>query len=162
MRVFIPLLMVLILAAPASAQEAYKQEAYKQVWVTQSDSGEVLRGRMLRLSGETLALLTPDNRRVEVPLDHVLRIDIHGDSLKNGATIGAVVMGVLGGIGCLAVERANQCVTGIVLNTALGGVIGAGIDAANGGRTTIYTKPAAATPAVMPGPRAPVQFRVRF
>jgi hypothetical protein len=157
MRVFVPLLMVLILAAPASAQEAYKQ-----VWVTQSDSGEVLRGRMLRLSGETLALLTPDNHRVEVPLDHVLRIDIHGDSLKNGATIGAVVMGVLGGIGCLAVERANQCVTGIVLHTALGGVIGAGIDAANGGRTTIYTKPAAAAQAVAPGARAAVQFRVRF
>ena len=109
MRVFIPLLMVLILAA----RRPPPREAYKQVWVTQSDSGEVLRGRMLRLSGETLALLTPDNRRVEVPLDHVLRIEVHGDSLKNGATIGAIVMGGLTGIGCAAVQRASQCATAL-------------------------------------------------
>jgi len=157
MRVFIPFLIALLmLAAPVSGQETYKQ-----VWVTQADSGDVVQGRMLRLSGETMAILTPDNRRVDLPLDRVLRIEIHGDSLKNGATIGAVVMGALGGIGCLAAERAHQCVTGIVLNTALGGVIGAGIDAANGGRTTIYSKPAAAGPESA-GPRASVQFKLRF
>jgi hypothetical protein len=156
MRVFIPLVLALILAVPASAQETFKQ-----VWVTQSDSGDVVQGRMLKLSGDTLALLTPDNRRVELPLDRVLRIEVHGDSVKNGAAIGATIMGVLGAIGCVAVERASQCVTGVVLNTALGGLIGAGIDAANGGRTTIYSKPAAASP-VAPGPRAGVQFRLRF
>jgi hypothetical protein len=157
MRVFIPLLMVLTLAASASAQEAYKQ-----VWVTQADSGEVIRGRMLRLSGEALALLTPDNRRVEVPLDHVLRIEVPGDSLKNGATIGAVIMGGLTTISCaLQLGRASQCATALVFNTALGGLIGAGIDASNGGRTTIYSKPAASAVAP-PGPQARVQFRVRF
>ena len=157
MRVFAALLLLLALAAPASAQQEYKQ-----VWVTQSDSGDVLRGRILTLSGETLALLTPDNRRVEVPLDHVLRIEVRGDSLKNGATIGAVIMGGLTTIGCaLQPGRASQCATALFFNTALGGLIGAGIDAANGGRTTIYSKPtaAAAEPA---GPRASVQFRVRF
>ena len=146
-----------MLAAPASAQETYKQ-----VWVTQADSGDVVQGRMLRLSGETLAILTPDNRRVDLPLDRVLRIEIHGDSLKNGATIGAVILGGLTTISCaLQSGSAGQCATAVVLNTALGGVIGAGIDAANGGRTTIYSKPAAPT-AAAPGPRAGVQFRLRF
>ena len=158
MRVFVPLLMSLILAAPAAAQEAYKQ-----VWVTQADSGDLIQGKILRLSGDTLALLTPDNRRVDLPLDRVLRIQIHGDSLKNGATIGAVVMGGLSVIGCaLALGTASQCVTGVALNAALGGLMGAGIDAWSGGRTTIYSKPAAAASGAPPGPRAGVQFRIRF
>jgi hypothetical protein len=158
MRVIVPLLISLTLAVPAAAQEAYKQ-----VWVTQSDSGEVMRGRILRLSGDTLALLTPDNRRVDLPLDRVLRIQIQGVSLKNGATIGAAVMGGLSVIGCaLALGTASQCVTGVVLNGAMGGLIGAGIDAWNGGRTTIYSKPAATASAVAPGPRTGVQFRIRF
>jgi len=159
MRVFMPLLVALVLAAPAAAQESYKQ-----VWVTQADSGELIQGRMLKLSGDTLALLTPDNRRVELPLERVLRIDVHGDSLKNGATIGATVMGGLAVIGCAVGygREAGQCLTGIALNAGLGGLIGAGIDAWNGGRTTIYSKPPAAAQAVVPGPRAGVQFRVRF
>jgi hypothetical protein len=157
MRVFIPLLVAVTLAAPAAAQETYRQ-----VWVTQSDSGDLIEGRMLVLSGDTLALLTPDNRRVDLPLDRVLRIEIHGDALKNGATIGAVVMGALASIGCVVGEgRGSGCVTGVALDAALGGVIGAGIDAANGGRTTIYSKPAIAASAP-PGPRAGVQFRIRF
>jgi hypothetical protein len=158
MPVLAALLMSLILAAPAAAQEAYKQ-----VWVTQADSGDVIRGRMLRLSDDTLAILTPDNRRVDLPLDRVLRIEVHGDSLKNGATIGAVILGGLTTISCaLQSGSAGQCATAVVLNSAIGGVLGAGIDAWNGGRTTIYSKPAAAAQAVVPGPRAVVQFRVRF
>ena len=157
MRVFIALLVVLTLAASASAQEAYKQ-----VWVTQADSGDLIQGRMLKLSGDTLALLTPDNRRVDLPLERVLRIEIHGDSLKNGATIGAAVMGGLAGIGCaLALGHAGQCITAVAFYTGFGGLIGAGIDGLNGGRTTIYSKPAAASPAA-PGPRARVQFKLRF
>src|SRR4026207_1096042 len=147
MRVFVPLLMSLMLAAPAAAQEAYKQ-----VWVTQADSGDLIQGRMLRLSDGTLGLppsdhprldppplRTSDTRRIALPLDRVLRIEVHGDSLKNGATIGATVMGGLAVLTCaLGYGReAGQCIAGIALNAGLGGLIGAGIDAWNGGRTTI-------------------------
>lgn len=157
MRVLICLVMMLVLAGPAAAEDAYKQ-----VWVTQADSGDLIRGRMLRLSGDTLALLTSDNRRVELPLDRVLRIEVHGDSLKNGATIGAVIMGALTTLGCAVQSgRAGQCATAVVLNSALGGAIGAGIDAANGGRTTIYSKPAP-SPEAPPGLRAGVQFKLKF
>ena len=74
--------------------------------------------------------------------------------MKNGATIGASVMGGLAALGCaLGYGRTSQCVTGLVFNSAVGGLIGAGIDAWNGGRTTIYSKPApAAQAAAVPGP----------
>src|SRR5688572_26436911 len=95
MRICLTLLAAVFLAAPASAQETFKQ-----VWVTQSDSGDVVRGRMVELSRESLVLLTADNRRVEMPIDRVLRIEARGDSLKNGAAIGAGVMVGLTLLGC--------------------------------------------------------------
>ncbi len=155
MKFLMPLLTALILAAPASAQERHKQ-----VWVTQADSGDVVRGQILGLSGETLALLTRDNRRVEVPLDRVLRIEIHGDSVKNGAAIGAAIMGGLSLLTCARFGGGGACVGGLVVNAVVGGLVGAGIDALNNGRTTIYSKPAA-TPAAS-GPGARVQFKLRF
>src|SRR4051812_34894938 len=154
MRVVASVLVVLALSAPASAQDSFKQ-----VWVTQSDSGEVVRGRMVNLSPQSLTLLTSDNRRVDLPLDAVLRIEAKGDSLKNGALIGAAVFGGLMVLECQGLSRGSQCVTGIVLDAGLGALIGAGIHAMNGGRTTLYSRPAAA-PRTAPG--AGVQFRLRF
>src|SRR3954465_6258037 len=95
MRTLALLPLVCLLASPASAQDTFKQ-----VWVTQSESGEILRGRIVQLSQESLAILTPDNRRVEMPLDRVLRIEARGDSLKNGAAIGAAVLGGRSLLGC--------------------------------------------------------------
>ena len=88
MRMVMPMLLALLVASPAAAQDRFKD-----VWVTQSHTGDILRGRLVDLSGSSLAILTPDNRRVEMPLDRILRIEVHGDSLKNGAVIGATIMG---------------------------------------------------------------------
>lgn len=155
MRFLIPLLLTVLLAAPVSAQERHRQ-----VWVTQSDSGDVVRGRMVELSGQTLALLTTDNRRIEVPLDRVLRIETRGDSLKNGAIIGAAIMGGLGLLGCQALSHGGQCATASILNAAMGAMIGVGVDALNAGRTAIYVKPSAS--AASSAPAARVQFRLKF
>jgi hypothetical protein len=146
-------LFVLFLATPVCAQERFKQ-----VWVTQSDSGEILRGRLVDLSHDSLALLTPDNRRVEVPLDRVLRIETHGDSLKNGAVMGAVVMGGLVALACRGFEGGGQCATAVAIDAGLGALVGAGVDALNGGRTAIYTRPAP----VPAGKTAALRFTVRF
>lgn len=150
MRTALFLLLAVLLAGPVSAQEQFKH-----VWVTQSDSGELIRGRMVDLSGESLAILTADNRRVEIPLSRVLRIEAHGDSLKNGAAIGAAVMGALSIFACQGVSRGSQCVAGSIINIGLGSLIGAGVDALNGGRSTLYSRPAA-------GKTAAVNVRVRF
>src|SRR6185436_17892998 len=105
MRALASIMIVLALAAPAAAQDTFKQ-----VWVTQSSSGEVVHGRIVDLSPESLTILTADNRRVDMPLDRVLRIEARGDSLKNGAVIGALVLGTLVALACGGIAgTAGQC-----------------------------------------------------
>ena len=144
------LLVVLVCNSPAVAQESFKQ-----VWVTQSDSGEVLNGRILDLTPASLSLLLPDNRRVDVPLDRVLRIEARGDSLRNGAAIGALIFGGLTALACGASVGGTYCVTSALANAGLGALMGAGVDALNGGRSTLYSKKPGA-------PAASVQFKLRF
>ena len=146
-------MIVLALAAPAAAQDTFKQ-----VWVTQSSSGEVVHGRIVDLSPESLTILTADNRRVDMPLDRVLRIEARGDSLKNGAAIGAVVLGGLMALFCGEAGGGGQCVTGVAVDAGIGALIGAGIDALNGGRSTLYSRPAAAAA----GTSAGVKFKLKF
>jgi hypothetical protein len=146
------LALVLMLVGAGSAGA---QESFKQVWVTQADTGQVLQGRILELSHDSLSLLLQDNRRVDVPIDRVLRIEARGDSLKNGAAIGAVVFGGLAALGCAAAAGGAYCITPVAINIGLGALVGAGVDAMNGGRSTLYSK----------GPRAPaasLQFKLRF
>lgn len=150
MRICLTLLVVLFLTAPASAQEAFKQ-----VWVTQSDSGSVVRGRMVELSPESLTVLTSDSRRVAMPIDKVLRIEAHGDSLKNGAGIGAAIMGGLSLLGCAAASDVGFCTRMSLFNVGFGALIGAGVDALNGGRSTLYEKAA-------PAKTAGVAFKLKW
>jgi hypothetical protein len=151
MRICLTLLAAVFLAAPAAAQESFKQ-----IWVTHADSGDVVRGRMVELSRESLVLLTPDNRRVTMPIDSVLRIEGHGDSLKNGAAIGAGVMASLALLTCAGVGDAGGfCARAAVFQTAFGALMGAGIDALNGGRSTLYKKEA-------PAKSVGVSFKMRW
>ena len=114
----------------------------EDVIVTQSGSGEELHGYLLDLSQTTLAILV-NGKRVEMPIDSVLRIDGRRDSLKNGALIGAAIMAGLGLFGCGEWHGSgSSCALGLAVNAAAGALIGAGIDATHRGRTTIYRKPA--------------------
>jgi len=127
--------------------------AGEEVIVTQSASGEELRGHLLELSPASLAVLV-DGRRVDIPIDNVLRIDIRHDSLKNGAIIGASVMGGLVALACIDIEDASQCATALVIETGLGALVGAGIDALHKGRSPIYVKAAKSG--------AALQVKIRF
>lgn len=127
-------------AGQASAgQKPAAPHAGEEVVVTQSASGQELRGRLVDLSPTSLAMLV-DGRRVDVPIDNVLRIDVRNDSLKNGAIIGASVMAGLTAIGCAEIQAASQCAAGMVFNVGFGALLGAGIDALHKGRTPIYVK----------------------
>ena len=80
-----------------------------------------------------------------MPIDSVLRIEAQGDSLKNGAAIGAGVMAGLTLLGCAGLgDGGGYCARAAVMNTLFGAVIGVGIDALNGGRSTLYKKAAPA------------------
>ena len=140
---YVAVAVVLMAVAAGSVSAGQKQtpaRAGEEVVVTQSSSGEELRGRIVELSPSSLALLV-DGRRVEVPVDNVLRIDVRNDSLKNGAIIGGAIMGGLGVLSCAGfAETAEQCASAIIFNTGFGVLLGTGIDALHKGRTPIYIK----------------------
>jgi hypothetical protein len=166
MPVHTTLVLSLLLPAAARAQGAAgtpgpSPHFVEEVVVTQSASGEELRGRLVELSPTTLAMLV-NGRRIDLPLESVIRIDVRNDSLKNGTAIGASIMGSLTALGCALGEGpGSQCATALVLNTGIGALMGAGIDALHKGRTTIYSKPAAV--AIAPeGRGGRLSFRLRF
>ena len=147
------LVLALLLPAAAHAQggPARSPKAGEEVIVTQSTSGEELRGRIVELSKTTLAMLV-NGQRVDIPIDSVLRIDARTDSVKNGALIGGGIMLVSGVITCAAgfVPDSGRCAGPIVFNTLFGALAGMGIDALHKGRTTIYSKPSRVALAVAP------------
>jgi hypothetical protein len=104
-----------------------------------SINGVEIRGQLLRLGPDTLSLLDEGTVR-DVRLTDVARIESRGDSVKNGAIIGAAI---LGGWCALICPQgldgyAGQFAYVLAINTALGAAIGSGIDAMHVGRTTIY------------------------
>lgn len=131
-------------AGPAFAGQAHKgAKTGEEVIVTQSASGAELRGRLVELSPTSMALLV-NGQRVDVPIENVLRIDARTDSVKDGAIIGGVIMGVLGGLSCAAFAGESgsgaACATFLVTNIGIGALAGAGIDALHKGRSPIYIK----------------------
>ena len=154
-------------AASAQAQDGYLRKPPapgKEVAVTQSTSGTEVRGRIVELSPTTLAMLV-DGKRVDMSINTVLRIETLTDSIQNGALIGGIVFLGWTAFSCatLAAEAGN-CPQAILVSTLFGTLAGAGIDAMNGGRTTIYSKPpstmALAVAPTRKGARA--QFTLRW
>lgn len=123
-------------------------------------------GRLLRLDPDSLVLLVGDTeRRFEAA--RVRRIEKRGDSLRNGAFIGAIVgaaMGVLaaGIADCPGDDPGGGCpgtrAAGLVFSIGAYAAIGTGIDALVVGRTTLYEARAASPPS----PRMPHRGRVAF
>jgi hypothetical protein len=146
-----------LLPQAARAQVLVQKKPLESVYVMQAKSGEELHGRLLDIGPETLSMIV-NNQRLDLPLDDILRIDRRGDSLKNGAAIGASVVAALCAVGCyLSSANAAQVTTALVMNTLLGAAIGASIDAMHSGRTTIYRKSSDSRPRSVG-----VAFRLRF
>ena len=83
------------------------------------------------------------------------RVSKRGDSLKNGAIIGAVFGGVAGALAA-SFDDGSAKALGFLAATGFYALVGAGLDALIPGRTTIYeARPAAKTrpprPAAQPG-----------
>jgi len=108
------------------------------------DSGKETSGRLLSLTPDSMDLLVDGTQR-HFEAAYVRRIQKQGDSLRNGALIGALVglgMGVLGAIMSDCSEAAENCPgtrTALVLiSTGVSAAIGTGIDALIVGRTVLY------------------------
>jgi hypothetical protein len=151
-----------ISAAPVLAQNT-QTLITSPVYVRSADGSE-RRGQLLRLGPDTLSLL--DEGRVhDVPLADVTRIESRGDSVKNGAIIGAVILGAWCALICpqgLDGYGGGAFASVLAINTALGAAVGAGIDGMHVGRTTIYQPAEVASGRRPAGVKAFLSKRFRF
>jgi hypothetical protein len=127
------------------------------------DSGVETSGKLLRLNPDSLVLLVAGaERRFEAA--RVARIQKRGDSLRNGAIIGAIVGVALGvitaGIADCPGDRPSGGCPGsraalFLVSTGFYSAVGTGIDALIPGRTTLYEAPRVA-------PRGAMNLTVRW
>jgi hypothetical protein len=105
-------------------------------------------------------LLLVDGHRRDVPLTKIARIE-RRDSLKNGAIIGAAVLGGICALTCgQGLENGSNLVGAVASNAIVGALIGTGIDALHRGRMPVY--PSARPAARGQSTRPSIGFRVRF
>jgi hypothetical protein len=122
-------------------------------------TGEEISGRLLNLGPDELRLLVEGQER-NILLADVAQVDRAGDSLKNGAIIGALVVGAWCALVCgQGLDSADQLPVAVAVNAGVGALIGIGIDAANQERTTVYRRP---TPSDSRRPKGVVVFRLSF
>lgn len=137
-RTIILLLSLLTVPLTAGAQQEPDKHTGELVYVRQEGSATEIRGNLLELGPDTIAILS-NGTRLDLPLSSVERVQAKGDSLKNGALIGALVFG---GSTALAFFNGSTepafWLSVVAFNTGWGALIGVGIDALHNGRTTIY------------------------
>lgn len=174
-------LVALVLAAPVSAQTEtqtpaqtqppdpmIKAEGLPTVFLTDRQGAEH-RGRLIRVEPSEVVLLGPSGERT-FKREEITLIEKRGDSLKNGAIIGAAV-GVLAGFltagmgDCPDAEQSCDVarVTYFAISVGLYTAIGTGIDAAVRGRTVLYRAYPTGRLAIAAGPgKVAVGFNVRW
>lgn len=157
---------VLVLPAgwlpPASATPVVPPERPRERQVELSFfGGDRLRGTLLELSPAAVTLLVDGTRR-EYPLSRVDTIQSEADSLRNGALIGAAIVGGY----CLLVcgqglDHGDALLPAVLVNAGIGALIGIAIDGASSNRTVLY-RAAGPPPGRSLAVRPSVSFRVRF
>ena len=134
-------------AAPASAQATFGQvraEGTPTVVVTDRNGVES-EGRLVTFSESEITIRAGAVTRM-FPAAEVSLIERKGDSLKNGAIIGAIVGIVASGLSasevCAGRTTKRSCVgqgaAYVIIGTAFYAAVGAGIDALIPGRTRIW------------------------
>jgi hypothetical protein len=111
-------------------------------------SGQEFSGRLLRVDGESLTIRTGAGD-LPFALADVRTIHRRGDSLRNGAIIGAGFGALFGALGAASsdcggiLEPSRRCnaaesLTIVAVSTGIHAAIGTGIDALRHGRTRVY------------------------
>ena len=148
MKATTPILATLVAACfstPASAQSPdVALTGLFPVYVLDR-TGEETKGRLVSLTGSAV-VLQMDSATRTFNLTDVVRVDRRGDSLKNGAIIGAVfggAVGILTAAGLADCPSAQSSCPGArvampIISTGVWSAIGAGIDALIQGRTLLW------------------------
>lgn len=167
-------LLLVALAVPAAAQSPVppppmvRADGLPTVFLTDLQGAEH-RGQLIRLAPDEVVLLGRDGERT-FRRNEITLIEKRGDSLKNGALIGASI-GALGGFfaagfsDCPAPKQScgGERAAFFALSVATYTAIGVGIDALIKGRTVLYRaygKPTVAL-AVQPG-KAAIGLNLRW
>jgi len=134
----------LSLPLPAAAQipdQSYqpdgKVKGFPIVYVTDA-LGRETKGKLLSWTGSEIVLETGDGSRTYKPGEAV-RMDLRGDSLKNGALIGlgiGLAMGALAGAACLDCGGGRVAI--FATSVGVYTFIGVGVDALVPGRTPLW------------------------
>lgn len=131
----------LMLPLPAGAQtaDAPKVKGFPVVYVTEA-SGKETKGRIVNWTGSTIVLQTETTTK-SFAEGEAIRVDLRGDSLKNGALIGAGV-GVFFGTLSSAIGDCEGChgaqVAFVLAGIGVYAAIGTAIDALIPGRTPLW------------------------
>jgi hypothetical protein len=146
-------------AAPLRAQETPRPLAIKSraVVFVVDHAGVEHRGRFLRADDQDVVVIV-DGDEKRFARDTIAGIARQGDSLKNGAVIGAVIGTSIGLMGSLFTRNVGP----LVAATAGWIGIGIGLDAAHQGRTHVYSGPTGATPQNPGSRRTSVQFSIEW
>ena len=161
------LAVLLVVPAAAHAQEplggwrGLNASSLDTIYVT-DDAGRRTEGKLLRLEPQSLVMLVEGTEQ-RFDAARVQRIDRRGDSLKNGAWIGAALGVLFGSItagisDCPGSDPGGDC-TGFRIGTFVGALgiytaIGVGVDAMIVGRTRVFDA-SRSTAAIrrLPGPQ---------
>lgn len=128
----------LLLPATAVADQAPKLKSAEGdiVFVIDEQRREWV-GRLLKVSADSLILEDNDGSH-EFALAKIRRVDAENDSIRDGAIKGVIFGGVLGLLYAAAYDDARPLFTSVLVY----GAIGAGIDALNRNKHTVYSGPA--------------------
>lgn len=151
---------LLLFGAQAQAQNTKTPAALERVVASGEDvtieidgDRQPLRGRLLSVVDDVVAIDTGGMIRT-VEFNRVARVDRRGDSVVDGALIGAIVLGGMCRWTCLEMKLRSQAyyVGNVVVATFLGGAMGAAIDRTHVGTTTIYRRGSRASVGLMLSP----------
>ena len=144
------ILCAIFVAADAAQAQDFSTIQLKNLPIVfiEEKSGAETRGRLLSITPAAIQIDIDGAQRTFVP-DNVTKIERRGDSLKNGALIGAAIGFLTGFIGdCPRAgnnNRSDGCpgarVAYVVGGSAIWAGIGAGIDALIPGRTRLWPAP---------------------
>lgn len=152
---------VLMHTTPAAAQTRLERSALEQavrdgrtVMVDVDAPGDSVIGRLRGVDGDAIEVVLGSGVR-RVSFSDIARIYREGDSVANGAGTGAAVMGGWCAIICgQGTSGGGDYVRVVVFNTLTGAGIGALLDLATGGTTTLYRRRAKARVTGLISPRS--------
>lgn len=131
---------VLLFAHTVSAQVDTPQPP-KAVIVHDTSSANEWHGVLTHLDAERATIIVGSEQR-QLLLKDVLSIETEGDSVRNGAIIGAIVGTVFCAMVCgQGLDDASSYPLVVAANGAMIAAIGASIDAMIPGRTSLYRQP---------------------